>query len=62
MPDGDLQCAEHSGICTEIINVKEDVKDMKKSLGSIFTRVNIILGSVAGACILLAINIVIKAI
>lgn len=59
MPNGDLRCTEHSGCLARITNVEEDIHDMKTRHDSIFTRLNIILGGIAVACVLLAVNILV---
>lgn len=60
-------CREHSGCLADIVNLKrnntaqwEKLDAMDSRINSIFTRINIILGGVAIACIMLAINLIIK--
>ena len=68
MPNGDFKCTEHSGCMAKITHLEKEngdqwthMNEMSARINSIFTRLNIILGGVVVACILLAINIVTKA-
>ena len=59
-------CKQHTGFEARIANTEKENKEqwekmdaMDKKMDSIFTRLNIILGGVVVACIMLAINIAI---
>jgi len=60
MPNGDFKCTEHSGCIARIKTLEEQTHSQWDKLDSIFTRLNVILGSVVIACIMLVINILIK--
>lgn len=53
-------CPEHSGFKARIDNLEEEYKDMNSKQDKIFTRLNIILGGICVACIMLVVNIVIN--
>jgi len=60
-------CHEHSGCITDIQNLKDDCKDMKEGMSimktkqeSVMARLNVILGSVIVAVLMLLANIVFK--
>jgi len=59
-------CKQHTGFEARISNTEKENKDQWEKMGimdtrmdSIFTRLNIILGGIAIACIMLLINIII---
>jgi len=65
MPNGELKCTEHSGLMARITNLEkidheqwESMKKRDERIDSIFTRLNVILGGVVVACIMLAINLI----
>ena len=60
-------CPEHSGCLADIAHLKsentsqwEAVRKVSDKVDNIMTRLNIILGGIVVACILLVINIVVK--
>jgi len=70
MPNGDFHCVEHSGCIARITQVENDCKDQWTHIGNlgnkiqnthekIMTRMNVILGGIVVACVMLAINIII---
>jgi len=59
-------CKQHTGLVARLDNVEKENNDqwgkmsnMEDKMDSIFTRLNIILGGVAVACIMLVINIIV---
>ncbi len=64
----DEMCSEHSGCMARIDNLEKSQKEQwetmakqRERVDSIFMRLNITLGGVVVACVLLAINLAIKA-
>jgi len=60
-------CKEHSGFKSRIETVEKEnseqwkgLKEMDSRINSIFTRINIILGGVIVACVMLVINFLIQ--
>jgi hypothetical protein len=60
-------CQHHSGCLADINNLKDENKSqwgaidkMSDKVNSIMTRINIILGSVVVACIMLALNLLME--
>ena len=60
-------CKEHSGCLARIGGLEKsegeqwgEMTEMSNRINAIFTRLNIILGGVVVACVMLAINIVIR--
>lgn len=53
-------CAGHSGLVTEIKELKSDMGYYRDKIDSLMTRLNVILGGVLVAVILLCVDIVIK--
>ena len=58
-------CKEHSGCLADIGHLKQEnddqweaIKNMKDKQDAIFTRINIILGGIVVACIMMMINLV----
>ena len=67
MPDNNNICRDHSGCLTRLDHLElenshqwRDIISMKEKYDSILTRINVTLGSIVVACILLIINILIK--
>lgn len=67
MPENQDFCKQHSGFNARITHIENEkneqwtkMEHMETKMDSIFTRLNIILGGVVVACIMLLINIVIK--
>lgn len=61
------KCDEHSGCVARIENLEknnlsqwEKIDKVDNKVNSIFTRVNIVLGGIVVACIMLVINLLIK--
>lgn len=61
------QCTDHSGCIKDIDNLKSDnskqwkeLDNMRSRIDGIFTRLNILLGGVVVACVMLVINIFIR--
>ena len=60
-------CREHSGCLARISNLEKDntkqwgeISRMNEKVDSIMTRLNIVLGSVVVACIMLVLNLLFK--
>jgi len=67
MTNGDFSCTEHSGFIARIKGLEGENKTqwdrigkMNDKMDAIFTRLNIILGGIVVACVMLAINIAFK--
>jgi len=67
MSDNGIKCAEHSGFSARIVNLElsqgEQWTAMEKHnlrLDQIFTRLNVMLGGIVVACVLLVINLLLK--
>ena len=67
MANGDFTCVEHTGCIARIDNLERTnheqwgkIGKLNDRLDSIFTRINITLGGIAVACILLVVNLIIK--
>lgn len=67
MPNGDLKCSEHSGCVERISGLEKEnitqwtgIKNNRDRIDAILARVNIILGGMVTACILLVINIILN--
>lgn len=63
----DSRCDEHSGCIARIISLEKADTDqwskmskLETKMDSIFSRLNVILGGVVVACVMLALNIIIK--
>ena len=63
MPNGDMKCVEHSMCVSKITSLEnenheqwEEMKEQRKRINSILMRLNIILGSIVVATIILAIK------
>ncbi len=67
MSDTGIKCPEHSGFSARIVNLETSQVDqwnaMEKHnarLDQIFTRLNVMLGGIVVACVLLVINLLLK--
>lgn len=67
MPENGIKCAEHSGFSARIVNLELSQVDQwnamekhKSRLDQIFTRLNVMLGGIVVACVLLVINMLLK--
>ena len=57
-PNDNNKCQEHSGFMARILSIEKENTAMRTRLDSIFMRINITLGGVAVACILLVVNFI----
>lgn len=69
MPNGEFICTEHSGCIRRLDHLEltdkelwEKVNRTNDKIDTIMTRINFILGGIAVSCVLLAINILVKAV
>ena len=60
MPNGDLHCVEHSGCIARIEHLENAEHELRERMDKIFMRLNIILGGVVVACVMLAVNTLAK--
>jgi len=67
MTNGNFNCTEHSGFVARIKGLEGENKTqwdrigkMNDKMDSIFNRLNIILGGIVVACVMLAINLAFK--